>query len=438
MGMLVRLMLVFGLGVAAVYVALLPQHYAATLVCVLLCIVSVIELLRFMNTANREMSRFVGAMTSGDLAQSFSARYNDTGFDELAAKLQQAMNKQRTQEQTARQEALMLSALVDDTPVALLQLQDDRINLLNKMARRMFGVLPSAGIAGLQGFGSDFANDIGTITPGQHKLACMQLHGAPVKVMLTVSGVRSGTFSSKVISVQPIQSELDASEMLLSRDLVRILTHEIMNSLTPVTSLAKTASGLMQNISVADSLAIADARTAVDTVARRSESLMQFVRTYRAFAVQPVVNKQSFAVSTLLGEITRLFAAEWPSGKIAFSTRAALDVDIVQADPDLITQVLINLLRNAAEASLEDTGQAAVDLHVSRDMHGHVFFDVSDNGPGIPPDRQQEIFLPFFTTKTQGSGVGLSFSRQIAVAHGGSLAILNTSPGKTCIRLKIP
>jgi two-component system, NtrC family, nitrogen regulation sensor histidine kinase NtrY len=124
--------------------------------------------------------------------------------------------------------------------------------------------------------------------------------------------------------------------------------------------------------------------------------------------------------------------------KVNFHWSRADDADVLIADPDLISQLLINLLRNAAEAATDFTGDPKVSLHIHANRQGQMVFDVSDNGPGIAAEKVQEIFLPFYTTKAQGTGVGLSLSRQIAIAHGGTLAVEKALPGQTRLRLILP
>jgi two-component system, NtrC family, nitrogen regulation sensor histidine kinase NtrY len=438
LGVLLRLLLIFSCGTAAIYLATLQSHFAATLVMALASLGTIISLINFVGCSNRDMVRFVDAISSGDLAQSFSARHSDGYFAELADSLQSAMDAQRAQDQQARQQALLLSALIDDAPVALLRLEGDRLLLLNKMARHLLGKQDVVRLDNDPGFGDDFHRAVKAITPGERKLISLRIDGNAVRAMLIASQVRAASKDHFILSLQPIQSELDAAEASLSRDLVRILTHEIMNSLTPVTSLAKTASTLMQNIGEPQSTALSDARAAIETVARRSESLMQFVRSYRAITISPTVRKQPIQLVTLLTEMERLFEAEWASGKVNFHWSRADDADVLIADLDLISQLLINLLRNAAEAAIDFTGDPKVSLHIHANRQGQMVFDVSDNGPGIAAEKVQEIFLPFYTTKAQGTGVGLSLSRQIAIAHGGTLAVEKALPGQTRLRLILP
>jgi two-component system, NtrC family, nitrogen regulation sensor histidine kinase NtrY len=433
LGLVLRLLLIMLLSAAAVALVWLPGYHAATLLLFLASIGAIFGLVGFVGRANRDMARFVDAVTSGDFAQSFSPRHSEAHFAELAQSLQSAMERQRAQDLNLRQQALRLAALVDDAPIALAEMDGDQLFLLNKAARRLLGGTPSFRLAAYDIFGTIFVRDLVALQPGERRLSEIVQQGSRSRVMLSAAALQAGGRHSRIISLLPIQSELDAAEMSLARDLVRVLTHEIMNSLTPVTSLAKTAAQLMETVG-AGGPEIDDARAAVETVARRSESLMHFVRSYRALTVLPAVRLQKLNVSALLAELARLFRAQWPAVILELGDG---DVADIEADPDLLSQLLINLLRNAAEAASSQSGNAHVSLSVRRRAPDAIIIDVTDNGPGITPEQRADIFLPFFTTKTLGTGVGLSLSRQIAVAHGGSLSLVEAEPGRTCFRLML-
>jgi signal transduction histidine kinase len=215
---------------------------------------------------------------------------------------------------------------------------------------------------------------------------------------------------------------------------VRVLTHEIMNSMTPVTSLSATAASLIAAADKGDDPAISDARAAIETVARRAEGVMHFVRTYRQLTRPPELRRRRIEIAALFAELRRLFESDWPLVRLDVTIEpASLAVD---ADPDLLAQLLINLLRNAAEAVI-GRDSSAIALAATTRKGGRVAIDVTDNGPGIPDDLRQDIFLPFFSTKVDGTGVGLSLARQIALAHDGALVCEPATPGGTRFRLTL-
>lgn len=173
---------------------------------------------------------------------------------------------------------------------------------------------------------------------------------------------------------------------------------------------------------------------------------MQFVARYRALATRPlVVNKAAVSVAGLAQSLTALFHAEWPAQQVALQVALLPDMPPLQADGDLLEPVLMNLLRNAAQAALSGRAagqpagsQAAVRLAFQRASSGRVLIDIEDNGPGIPEALREEVFLPFFTTKPEGHGVGLSLARQTVLAHGGAIRV-EPAPhlGGACLRIAL-
>ena len=214
--------------------------------------------------------------------------------------------------------------------------------------------------------------------------------------------------------MQDIQSELDIAQLHAWQDLVKVLTHEIMNSITPVASLAKTTVDLVadckQKADAYPELSedLQDISEAVETVARRSDGLIQFVCSYRQLTQLPSPNKNKVNVEPSELEVT--------------------------VDKDMLEQVFLNLLQNA-EHAVENCISPKVSLNAFLNKRGHVVIEVSDNGKGIPDEIGNKIFVPFYTTKQQGSGVGLALTRQIMLAHGGAIKYEVKEAGGTVVRI---
>jgi two-component system nitrogen regulation sensor histidine kinase NtrY len=240
--------------------------------------------------------------------------------------------------------------------------------------------------------------------------------------------------NDRLISLQDIQTELDLTQAQAWQDLVRVLTHEIMNSITPVTSLATTATDVVDDLiekAGSDSpLAedLTDLHDAIGTVARRSDSLLQFVNSYRQLTRLAPPEKNRVAIAELFETSSRLAAAEWPERTVSLSQHvdpAGLDIFV---DRDLLEPVLLNLIRNAWHATTE-TAQPKIDLYGRLNRRGNTVIEVCDNGPGIPEELVSKIFVPFFTTKEGGSGVGLALARQVMTAHGGFIRVMPNTGG---------
>jgi signal transduction histidine kinase len=212
--------------------------------------------------------------------------------------------------------------------------------------------------------------------------------------------------------------------------MTRVLAHEMMNALTPVASLAESLARMVGGDSRRE------VGAAADTIARQSRHLIDFVERYRAIADLPAPAVAPLDLTTFLADIEALGEAQLRARGIAFSAALPLAAVPLEADAGLLRQALLNLLRNAGDAVAGAGGGAVRFACVANS--GEVSFEVKDDGPGIPPGRIEEIFVPFFTTKEGGAGIGLALARQIALAHGGRLtAAPNVGRGMTFV-LAIP
>ena len=392
---------------------------AARLLAGAIFIGAVAGLWRYIQRTNVELARFVEAVRFGDLSQNFAHRHEGTGFSEFGAALDQGIRQLREERHRLSDDSRFYEAVLDDAPIALLTIDaDGRVELTNKAARRLFTLHDGVRTEDFADYGAEFAQALAEAVAGRPRLVSLTLDGIPQTATLTTAIVHRLGGRMKVVAVQPIQGELNAREIAAQSDLVRVLTHEIMNSMTPVTSLAQTAARLMVDVDKGDDPLVADARAAVETLARRADGVMHFVESYRQISRTPEVRRRVYAVASWAREIEALFAASGAGEGVAFSLEVTPDNLTLDADPDLMCQVLINLLRNAAEAAGGYSAAPAVSLCFALSAGGRTLIEIADNGPGISDELAHDVFLPFFTTKAKGTGVGLSLARSEA---GGAL-----------------
>ena len=411
-------------------VAVLAQAPAAAIIAGLAAIGAGVSLLRFVRRTNVELTRFIDALRYADLTQSFTLDRTGAGFEELGIALTGALDRLRSNRSAAEEDARFLRALVDHVPVALVAIDGrGRTELLNNAARRMLGPQAVANLAALARFGPQLVTDLTEARPGERRLTHFAQEGVRQSLALSVAQITTSTGTRRVVSLQNIQNELDATELAVWRDLVRVLTHEIMNSITPVASLAKTAAALLAGGD--GPVNLADARDAVDTLARRSDGLMHFVQSYRQLTKVPPPARSTTPLLPLFDRMARLFRTDWP--EVRLTNVVTPDGLEVFADPELIEQVVLNILRNAAQAAVANQagGGSVPAVHLAAQLNGrgHVTIQVTDSGSGVPADIKDSVFLPFFTTKRDGTGVGLSLARQIMLAHGGAISVENAPPG---------
>lgn len=406
-----------------------PGLGAARLVGVALTAGALAGLTRHVRRTNIALARFVEALRHGDFSVGFD-QGGGAGFDQLGRALTEAMRDLRAERSRGAEELRFLEILLDDLPVALLTVDPaNGVRLRNKAARRLFdralGGLPQDYLV----YGEAFAERL----VGQRatdEVLQLSLESGPQRAIVRASTAERLGVPVRIVTVAPIQGTLDAVELGTQSDLVRVLTHEILNSLTPVTSLAGTAAVLLGE----EDPDIGEARLAILTLARRSEGLRRFIESYRAVAHAPEPRRRSFSAAPFAAELERLFAVDWLDHRLA----VAVDPGItLHADPDLLAQALLNLLRNAAQASAPPAGRGRVSLTIKRHAGGAILIDVEDDGAGVPQALRHDVFLPFFTTRSEGTGVGLNLVRQIVVAHGWQITLGTSELGGARFRIAV-
>lgn len=394
------------------------------------------ELWRYIQRTNVELARFLEAVRLGDLSQSFAHRADGSGFTEIGEALDQGIRSLRDERHRLTEASRFHEAVLDDAPAPLLTVDaEGRVELANKSARRLFVRHQGVRIEDYAVYGETFARALGEDAVGRPRLVPLMLEGLPQTAMVSAASVHRLGGMVRVVAVQPIQGELNAVEIAAQSDLIRVLTHEIMNSMTPVTSLAHSAASLVAEADKGNDPAIADARAAVETLARRADGVMHFVDSYRQISRNPEVRRRVFEAAPWAREIESLFRAGGAAEDVEFSLSVSPERLTVDADPDLLCQVLINLLRNAAEAARSTAEAPAVSLSFVGMPGARVQIEVADNGPGVPEGLRQDVFLPFFTTKPKGTGVGLSLARQVVLGHRGSIGVDRSESGGALFRI---
>jgi nitrogen fixation/metabolism regulation signal transduction histidine kinase len=402
---------------------------AARVVAFLLVIGAAALLWRHVQRTNMELARFIDAVRYADFSQGFIHRSEGSGFAELGAVLDNAIKRMRDEKHKLIDINRFYEAVLDDAPTALLTVDDTgKVELANKAARRLLMRHRGVRVEDFREYGDAFAKALEGGAVNRPRLVPLLSEGVPQTMLVGAAVVHRLGGLVRVVAVQPIQGELNAIEIAAQSDLIRVLTHEIMNSMTPVTSLAHSALDLMRRLDSGASSELADARTAIETLARRADGVMHFVESYRQISRAPQVRTREIDVAAWGEELEALFRASERAAGIDFELAVEEGMSPLEADPDLMSQVLINLLRNAADAAREQAEHPHVALSFRHTRSGRIQIEVEDNGAGVPEALRQDIFLPFFTTKSKGTGVGLSLARQVVLAHRGSI---NDGEGKS-------
>ena len=409
-----------------VFLFFTPGYHAATLLT--LCIIAglMFSVLRFISRTNAEISRFLDAARYADFGQRFNFQHLGAGFEELGNTFTDILERFREARTGQEEELKHLKALIEHVPVPLISLHhNNSITLWNNAARRLFGITHITKASDLLQFGTKFHDEITSIDTGERILTVLTNDGLEQRLTVAASQIVLSGKAERLISLQDIQSELDAAQLEAWQDLVRVLTHEIMNSITPIASLAKTAEDLVEDLRQKTTETphlneeLDDIKDAVKTVARRSDGLTQFVTSYRRLTRLPPPEKSCQSIREIFNNVRLLGTHDWRE-EIQLNTKISPSELELTADPKMIEQILINLLQNAGHA-LEKTKKPSVWLHARLNNRGRTIIEIEDNGCGIDSETVEKIFVPFFTTKREGSGVGLALTRQVMIAHGGAV-----------------
>jgi two-component system, NtrC family, nitrogen regulation sensor histidine kinase NtrY len=417
------------------------QWYVTISLFIAAALYEAVALVRFSTQSSREIARFLDALSVDDLSQSFSGLTADGAHRELGTSMERVLTRLRASRSERDEQAQYLQTLVNHVPVALISI-DERgaVRMLNMAARRLFeSSLTQA--AQLSRYGEPFAVSLESLSAGNTAILRMERSSGTLLLKAAATEIVTRGLRMRLVSLQNIENEMSAQELEAWQTVIRVMAHEVMNSLTPVSSLATTAHDLVRDVLEqlpADdprAASLADARDALEAVSRRSEGLLHFVRGHRRLTKPLAARIEVMPVQRLFARIQRLLASDLADRDIRMLTRVEPETLELAMDAELLDQALINLVRNAIEA-LRDTPSAQIALSAYREPDGRIAIAVSDNGPGIAADQREKVFVPFFTTKRQGSGIGLTLVRQIAAAHGASVDVGETPAGGATVRLR--
>lgn len=437
-----RLAGLFALLTALAVVLAATDFVAVAVILAVLVVAQTMFVIHFVNRTNGELSRFFAAVRYDDFSQSFSIERLGGSFAELESALEQVMERFRDTRSEREVQRRYLETLVDHVPVAIIAVREDgHVSLLNNAARRLLESSGEHTLDDLERFGADFQRDIANARPGERTLTRIELDGVQRHLVISTTQITTASGAERLITLQDIQSELDTTELASWQDMVRVLSHEIGNSITPVASLARTADEMVVDLRAklddpeAAVELVSDIHDAVDTIARRSEGLMRFVSSYRQLTRMPPPQKREVFLDDYFSRLETLLSSEWKERGVTLHLGAPARGLTIDADESLLDQAIINIARNAADAaSASDQPQVWIDARLSE--RGRPMIEIADNGDGLDEELAEKIFRPFFTTKAHGSGIGLPLARQVMAMHRGSLSARSRPGGGAVFQLR--
>jgi two-component system, NtrC family, nitrogen regulation sensor histidine kinase NtrY len=387
------------------------------------------DLIRYVEVTNKKLTRFLESIKYSDFSSGF-AYDNNLGktFQELNKSFNSVMDAFRQTRADKEENLNYLNTVVQHVGTGLLSFDSEgEIKLINNSARNLLQAPQIHNIAELKPSNPEIYRKLIELKPGQKTLirnsneVSLAIHSTELKMRGTVI---------KLVALQNIQTELQQKEIEAWQNLTRVLRHEIMNSITPIASLTGTLNEILQEDLIRNETgdykmneeSVEDLSDGLQTIENRSKGLIRFVDAYRDYTTIPRPKFAKVSIHEMFDHIMNLLSPEMEANEIIFTSSLVPHNLTITADRELIEMVLINLIKNAKEA-LSGHSEPKIELRARIDSEQHTIIEVKDNGPGIIPEAMERIFIPFYTTKRNGSGIGLALSRQIMQMHNGNLIV---------------
>lgn len=392
----------------------------------------VMQLMKLVETSNENIASFLDSIRFDDLSQSFKTDSTDPSVQKLHRELNEALSKLRLTRREKDSEYQFFKNIVQHVGIGLLTFKrDGSIQIMNSAAKRLLRITKADRIEDLKEVSEPLVEAFKKLKTGGRELLRLTFGDETIQLSVFAIELTLRDEEVKLISMSNIQSELEEKEMEAWQNLVRVLTHEIMNSVTPISSLAGIVEeDLKKRIDrpTEETLKkedLEDMYLSLQTISKRSAGLIKFVKEFRTLTHIPKPKLAEVPVKELLDELALLHKKELVDHSIVIGVDVTPANLFILADKTMIEQVLINLIKNAIQA-FEDQPDKRIELKAYANEKGRTVISVKDNGSGIDAEALEKIFIPFFSTKKTGSGIGLSLSKQIMRQHEGNITVKST------------
>ncbi|GAB4234960.1 MAG: ATP-binding protein [Ekhidna sp.] len=403
--------------------------FTKLLVFILVCI-EVYYLFHFLEKSNREVIHFLESIHYDDFTNTYPERDSKSSHDRLYQGFNEILRKFREIRAEKEAQHQYLRTIVQHIGIGILTFDTDgEVQIINNAAKKLLGIKLIKNIKQLSKDFPSLTESFLDLKTGGRDLVKIAKNGDEVQLAVYAIELSLRGKAFKLISIQNIQSELEEKEMEAWQNLIRVLTHEIMNSVTPISSLAATVetdlNEFLQSGSDVNRIkdeTIEDFYLAVKTIHNRSESLIKFVSDFRNMTRIKLPNLESTKVEDIVSHVLMLLKPDIQQHDITINSSVKPDLTI-NIDKEQIEQVIINVVKNAIQALAAGEKESKIlNITAMPSDSGGAFISIADNGTGIEEEALKKIFIPFFTTKKNGSGIGLSLSKQIMRNHGGNIS----------------
>ena len=420
---------------AAIVASILSPNYILAAFLIFFLITTVTSLIQYVSRTNKDIAQFVAAVKYDDFTTNSTTVRTGGNYDDLYDSFHEV--NQKFKEIRADKEAnhQFLQTIVHHVDIGLLVVDaNQEVVLMNQALQKLLRKSYLISVNSLKKIDEKLYEVVNTITVGQRELLKINIQNNLLQLSIQAAEITLQKEPFRLISFQDIQTELEAQELMSWQKLIRILTHEIMNSVAPISSLSSTIKGFIENAEELKGQPLEHIKKSIGVIQKRSEGLLAFTETYRKLTRVPPPSFQIVDTRKLIDEVAILMENDLQKNNIAFEKVFRTEKLQVKGDPNLLEQVLINLVKNALEASLE-VEDPKIRITIFNTNEGKLCIEVADNGSGIPEEKMEQIFIPFYTTKATGSGIGLSLSRQIMRMHKGSLELQSKEGEGTVVSL---
>jgi len=433
--------LVFAMSVFLFFNLLKSQTFLTPVIIFILIIFQIYSLFRYVDKTNRDLASFLESIRFSEFTRSFQIAGMGKSFNELNKAFNDVIADFQKVRSEKEEHFHYLQSIVQNIDVSILAYQQDgTVEMINKSAKKLFQINNVTNVKKLSPLSDELVSTLLTIKPGENKLVKVQDDDDFLQLAINTTEFKLKDKVIKLATIKNIQNVLEEQETEAWQKLIRVLTHEIMNSITPISSLSATLEGALKPYIQPDQESKLDQETAgelyqaIQTINKRSNGLLHFVNTYRNLTRIPKPNFQVVKVQELFSNLEHLMENDLKQANIKLIKTIEPSSLEISMDEQLIEQVLINLLKNAIHA-LEKKKDGVIGMKAFFNKRGRPTMQLSDNGTGILPDVLDKIFIPFFTTKPSGSGIGLSLSRQILRLHGGTITAQSVLDKETTFTL---
>ncbi|MFI5158157.1 MAG: sensor histidine kinase [Sphingobacteriales bacterium] len=407
------------------------DYYYFLIITVPLVIYEVMDLIRFQKKAQDEVSQFVESVHYRDFSRHFDVRKAPNelkplrkGFNEINTTFKLISRERETQYHYLQK----ILELVD-TGILSYEQETGETGWLNEAFKKLMGVPYLKTIHSLEKREETLYHEIIKLKPGDSKILTITRNQQLVKILVTGSLLRSDEKVYKLVAFQNVSEALDETESKAWQKLLNVMTHEIMNSVAPISSLADTLKNRLQSPEIKNSPVsshMEDLELGIDTIKRRSEGLLKFTESYRSLNKITKLDLTKILVRNLFETLNSLMKPTFEKKNIELEIILRDPALSIEADLHLIEQVMINLMVNAVEA-VKERETPRITLSAEVQANSRTLLKVSDNGVGMPPELLDKIFIPFFSTRKAGSGIGLSLCKQIMLLHKGNIQVQSAS-----------